>query len=121
MGDVLKAAFVGFRHMHMFDIHAHLKKREDVRIVAICEEDSQIRARLAAEGKIAVSHASFQDMLGNVDFDLRVVGEVFTRRGPGGGQARAERQADLYAAEAAGRDPGSVRAAFPGRRRRLGS
>lgn len=81
MGNVLKAAFVGFRHMHMFDIHAHLKKREDVRIVAICEEDSQIRARLAAEGKIAVSHASFQDMLGNVDFDLLVVGEVFTRRG----------------------------------------
>ncbi len=81
MGDVLKAACVGFRHMHMFDIHAHLSKREDVRIVAVCEEDSQTRARLAAEEKIAVSHGSFQDMLESVDFDLLVVGEVFARRG----------------------------------------
>lgn len=81
MADALRAAFVGFRHMHMFDIHAHMAKREDVEIVAVCERHSQTRNRLAAEGKIPVSHTSFEDMLGSVDFDLLVVGEVFAERG----------------------------------------
>jgi predicted dehydrogenase len=81
VADVLKAALMGFRHMHMFAIHAHLKEREDVEIVAVCEEDLQTRNSLAAEGKIPLSHTSFEDMLGSVDFDLLVVGDVFARRG----------------------------------------
>jgi predicted dehydrogenase len=81
MEDILKAAFVGFRHMHMFDIHAHMNKREDVKIVAVCEEDIQTRNRLAADNKIPVSHANFHKMLKTVDFDILVVGEIFARRG----------------------------------------
>jgi predicted dehydrogenase len=81
VADVLKAALMGFRHMHMFAIHAHLKEREDVEIVAVCEEDLQTRNSLAAEGKIPLSHTGFEDMLGSVDFDLLVVGDVFARRG----------------------------------------
>ncbi len=80
MADALRAAFVGFRHMHMFDIHAHMNKREDVEIVAVCEQDAQTRKRLVAEG-IPVSHTSFQQMLVAVDFDLLVVGEIFAGRG----------------------------------------
>jgi predicted dehydrogenase len=81
MADVLKAAFMGFRHMHMFDIHAQLNKREDVKIVAACEEDLQTRKRLATAGEIPITHADFPRMLETVDFDLLVVGEVFARRG----------------------------------------
>jgi len=81
MADALRAAFVGFRHMHMFDIHSHVNERENVEIVAVCEEDSQTRDRLAGEGKIPVSHTNFEDMLGSVDFDLLVVGAVFAARG----------------------------------------
>ena len=81
MADVLKAAFMGFRHMHMSAIHAHMREREDVEIVAACEEDQQTRNSLAAEGIIPISHTAFEDMLGTVDFDLLVVGDVFARRG----------------------------------------
>ena len=81
MAEVLKAAFVGFRHMHMFDIHAHLNKRKDVEIAAVCEEDAQTRNELAADGRIEVSHTVFEDLLEAVDFDLLVVGEVFSGRG----------------------------------------
>jgi predicted dehydrogenase len=66
--------------MHIFDIHAHMKKREDVEIVAVCEEDSETRDRLADQG-ISVSHTDFDDMLQHMEFDLLVVGEVFYRRG----------------------------------------
>jgi predicted dehydrogenase len=81
VAEVLKAAFAGLRHMHMFDIHACLNKREDVEIVAVCEEDLGTRNRLAADGRISVSHTVFEDMLGSTDFDLLVVGEVFSERG----------------------------------------
>jgi predicted dehydrogenase len=81
MADALKAAFAGFQHVHMFDIHAQLKKRKDVMIVAACEEDLQTRKRLAADGKIHVTHERFGEMLETVDFDFIVVGEVFARRG----------------------------------------
>ncbi|UCF96367.1 MAG: Gfo/Idh/MocA family oxidoreductase [Spirochaetaceae bacterium] len=81
MADILKAAFVGFRHMHMFDIYAHMERRRDVEIVAICEEDPQIRNRLDAEGWIAPTHGSFPDMLSTVQFDLLVVGDIFAKRG----------------------------------------
>ena len=81
MADALKAAIVGFQHMHMFDIHAQLNKRGDVEIVAVCEEDVQSSRRLAAAGEISVTHTEFQQMLKTVDFDLLVVGEIFARRG----------------------------------------
>ena len=81
MADVLKAAVVGFQHMHMFDIHAQLNKRGDVEVVAVCEEDLQTRKRLETAGGISVTHTEFRQMLETVDFELLVVGAVFARRG----------------------------------------
>jgi predicted dehydrogenase len=81
MVDIVTVAFLGFRHMHMFEIYAQISRRKDMQIVAVCEEDSQTRNRLAGESEISVSHADFRKLLGSVDFDLLVVGEVFARRG----------------------------------------
>jgi predicted dehydrogenase len=81
MADALRAAIVGFRHMHIFDIHAQLCKRRDVEIVAVCEEDPPTRKQLSGVGEISVTHTNFQRMLETVDFELLVVGEVFARRG----------------------------------------
>ena len=81
MGDAVKAAFVGLRHMHIFDVYACMLERRDVEIVAVCEEDPQTRERLAMAGTVKATHSSFQDMLSQVEFDLLVVGDVFTKRG----------------------------------------
>jgi predicted dehydrogenase len=81
MADALRAAFVGFQHMHIFDIYAQAQKREDVRITAVCEEDPETRSRLAGERGIPVSHSVFEQMLASVEFDLLVVGSVFAARG----------------------------------------
>jgi predicted dehydrogenase len=79
--DIVKAAFVGFRHMHIHDIYAQMQNRKDVQIVAVCEEDSRTRKGLAAEGKILPTHTRIEDMVGTVDFDLLVVGDIFVKRG----------------------------------------
>ncbi len=81
MGDAVKAAFVGLRHMHIIDVYAYMLERRDVEIVAVCEEDPQTRERLASAGTINPTHSNFHDMLSQVEFDLLVVGDVFAKRG----------------------------------------
>jgi predicted dehydrogenase len=93
VGDALKAAFVGLRHMHIFDVYAYMLERQEVEIVAVCEEDPQTRERLASVGTINTTHSNFQDMLSQVQFDLLVVGDVFAKRG---GQIIAALQAGKH-------------------------
>ena len=81
MSDVLKTAFVGFRHMHLFDVYALMAECRDLQIVAACEEDPRTRQGLQAAGEVRITHAVFEEMLSSVDFDLLVVGDVFARRG----------------------------------------
>ena len=81
MGHAVRAAFVGLRHMHIFDVYAYISERPDVEIVAVCEEDPRTRERLASAGTVNPTHSRFRDMLAQVQFDLLVVGDVFAKRG----------------------------------------
>lgn len=74
-------AFVGFRHPHIRDMYNRCQQRDDVEIVACCEEDEATRASLAVSGDVNVTHDRFEAMLEQVDCDVVAVGDVYAKRG----------------------------------------
>lgn len=81
MADTLRFAFAGIRHGHVSDLYNAVMSKDCCEIVACCEEDAQTRAVLAEGGKIKVSHQSYDDMLGGVEFDVLALGDVYSKRG----------------------------------------
>ena len=76
----LKIAFAGFRHDHIRSLYDLAREREDLEIVAACEEDGATRVRLEQSGKVDVTHTCLDSML-DVESDIIAVGEYFTKRG----------------------------------------
>jgi predicted dehydrogenase len=79
--DKVRLAFVGFRHGHVLGLYSLAKSRPDIEVVAACEEDEAMRAQLAAGGKVAITHTSYQEMLAQVPCDVVAVGDYFGIRG----------------------------------------
>ncbi|MCP4642571.1 MAG: Gfo/Idh/MocA family oxidoreductase [bacterium] len=76
----LKIAFVGFRHGHINALHSLLRERDDVEIVASCEEDADARAALQ-DSPVAITHDSYKTMLSEVDCDVVACGDYYGIRG----------------------------------------
>ena len=76
----LKIAFAGFRHDHIRSLYDLAREREDLEIVAACEEDGATRVRLEQSGKVDVTHTCLDSML-DVESNIIAVGEYFTKRG----------------------------------------
>jgi predicted dehydrogenase len=55
--------------------------REDVEIVAACEEDAEARAAVARDGRVKITHEDHGKMLEEVDCDAVIVGDWFAKRG----------------------------------------
>ena len=73
----VRFAFVGFRHPHINDMYQRCCERQDIDVVACCEEDATTRNELAAAGSVVISHDDFGAMLREVDCDVIAVGETF--------------------------------------------
>lgn len=73
-------AFVGFRHPHIFDMYRRCCERDDIEVVAGCEEDAPTREQLAADGSAEVTHHSFEQVLSDVECDVIAVGDCYGRR-----------------------------------------
>lgn len=73
-------AFVGFRHPHIFDMFGRCQERDDIEVVACCEEDAATRDQLAADGQVQVTHHDAAAVLGEVDCDVVAVGDCYGRR-----------------------------------------
>lgn len=76
-----RLAFIGFRHAHVWDVVNRANARNDVEIVACCEEDAATREKIAAEGKVRITHTDYPTLLREVQADAIVVGEWFAKRG----------------------------------------
>lgn len=74
-------AFIGFRHPHIEDMYRRCREREDVEIVACCEEDAAARASLKEKGLVEITHERYQHVLEQVECDVVAVGDCFGRRG----------------------------------------
>ena len=77
----LRVAFAGFRHMHLREAYRTVRDRPDLAVSAVSEEDPGVRELIESRDGIRVTHHSHETLLENADFDILVVGEVFSRRG----------------------------------------
>lgn len=75
-----KFAFVGFRHPHIFDMYQRCRDRDDVEIVACCEEDVDTREDLAARDDLEITHTNCDAMLDEVECDVVAVGDSYGLR-----------------------------------------
>ncbi|HET6485589.1 MAG TPA: Gfo/Idh/MocA family oxidoreductase [Spirochaetia bacterium] len=77
----LRAAFLGFRHPHVWDAFQRLQERPDVEVVACCEEDPATRESLKRDGKVTITHTDHAALLAEVETDFVVVGDFYGARG----------------------------------------
>ena len=77
----LRIAFAGFRHTHIEDVHVCAGKRDDIEVVAACEDDPATREKVAAAGKIEITHETTDALLAWGEFDILAVGDYYARRG----------------------------------------
>lgn len=75
-------AFTGFRHRHALDLYHLVSDRPDCEVVAASEADPATRAVLAREGRVEITHQSYERMLDTVECDVVAVGDYYTARGP---------------------------------------
>lgn len=73
-------AFIGFRHPHINDMYGRCCDRDDIDVVACCEEDAATRQDLAASGSVAITHDDSAEMLREIDCDVIAVGDCYGRR-----------------------------------------
>jgi predicted dehydrogenase len=78
---MLKLAFMGFRHGHIFSLHKHAHEVPGVRIVAACEEDPETREAVIKAGHVKITHSSYSKMLDEVDCDAIAIGDYYGKRG----------------------------------------
>ncbi|MDQ1256151.1 MAG: Gfo/Idh/MocA family oxidoreductase [Candidatus Hydrogenedentes bacterium] len=76
----LRIAFIGFRHGHIHSLYKLAAGREDVEVVAACEEDAATRAALADSG-VTITHEDYGAMLNETRCDVMACGNYFGRRG----------------------------------------
>ena len=77
----VRFAFAGFRHNHIMGLYDWADKSADVEIVAACEEHPETREKLAAAGKVRITHDSLDAMLDKVECDVVAVADYYGRRG----------------------------------------
>ncbi len=81
MNNGNKVAFAGLRHPHIFNLYSSALKREDIEVVAVCEEDKDQRVSITAERKIEITHDNIDIMLAEVDCNIVAVGDYYGKRG----------------------------------------
>lgn len=76
-----RIAFIGFQHPHIWDLVARATDHPEIEVVASCEEEAAMRAKLADEARVTITHSDYRAMLAEVACDVVVVGEWFAKRG----------------------------------------
>src|ERR1051326_6441029 len=77
----MRIGFIGFRHGHIMGLYNAVKTHPKVRLAGAVEEDGETTAKLAAEGKVALTHATLREMLEKTECDAIAVGDYFAKRG----------------------------------------
>ena len=73
-------AFIGFRHPHIFDMYRRCCERDDIEVVAGCEEDAATRDELSKNGTATITHHDYHSILSDVACDVVAVGDCYGHR-----------------------------------------
>ena len=76
----LKVAFAGIRHAHIFSLYDAMIRRNDMEIVAVCEENPEA-SLMSKRPDILLSHNDFNVMLQECPCDIVAVGDYYGKRG----------------------------------------
>ena len=74
-------SLIGFRHGHIQDLIQRIQTRDDLQLVAACEESATERADLSALLPDTPVYSSYSQMLDEVQSDIVAVGDVYGLRG----------------------------------------
>lgn len=77
---MIKLAFAGFRHGHIYSLYNSALARNDIEIVGAWEENSEARAEAEAKG-VSFTHSSLEDLLASSGADAVAVGDCYGLRG----------------------------------------
>ena len=77
----VKIAFIGFRHGHINGVYQFMEKKNNVEIVAACEEDAKTRETLKAKGTPQITHSDHNHLLDTVECDAVAIGDYYGKRG----------------------------------------
>jgi predicted dehydrogenase len=77
---MLKFAFAGFGHAHIFSLHKRVEEMDDLSFAGACESDVGLQQDAENAG-IDVHYDSINQMLDEVDCDVVAIGAVFGDRG----------------------------------------
>lgn len=77
---MLKAAFAGFRHGHVYQVWNRFHDDPEIEIVGACDEDEAVRADIASRG-IKVTHTSNSEMIKETGADIVVITDSYGKRG----------------------------------------
>jgi predicted dehydrogenase len=63
------------------DLFSRVQQGDSYHLAACCEEDPETREALKQEGKVQITHESASTMLAEVEFDVLIIGDYYSRRG----------------------------------------
>lgn len=78
---MIRLAFMGLRHGHIFSLHSHASKHPGVEIAGICEEDEATRREVEKAGTVRITHDSFDRLLDETGCQAVAIGDYYGRRG----------------------------------------
>ena len=78
---MMKIAFAGFRHGHIFALYNQVKECPDVEIAGSWEENEEARKAAAEKSGVEFDGRSFEDLLADDSIDMIAVGDYYGRRG----------------------------------------
>lgn len=80
-GAKTRVAVIGFAQSHVWGMISALRRRPDVELVAACEEDPAVRADVAKDGRIRITHTDYRQLLMEPNIDAIAVSDWYGRRG----------------------------------------
>ena len=81
LGMGMKLVVAGFRHGHIMGLYNLACERDDIDLVAACEEDADARRQMTEDGKAEIAYDDFDEMLDRVECDVVAIGDYFAKRG----------------------------------------
>ena len=79
---MIRFAFAGLRHGHIFSLVDEVDKHPETTIVAAAEADAATRADVKQKDAIRITHTDPYQMMEEVECDVVAIGDVYGWRGP---------------------------------------
>ncbi|HHV97114.1 MAG TPA: Gfo/Idh/MocA family oxidoreductase [Clostridiaceae bacterium] len=78
---MIKIAFAGFRHGHIFGLYKLAKSNPEIEIVGAYEADTEAREAAVKNLGVTFNYDNYDDMLQDKDIDVIAIGDYFGKRG----------------------------------------